>query len=159
MTTQSEIMTHLYISTACQHGVHGQCSRSCKICVSPCLCPCHGLAGGVDHKLDTILTRLDAMKRQEHIEMATIQEVKAKQAELRASIESETDIVTSVKTLLEGQNAQLAALKQQLADAIAGGGNSAALQEVLDGMTAMLATNEADKQATVDAVVANTPAA
>jgi hypothetical protein len=32
---------HLYVSTACQHGVHAECRRECKFCTSPCLCPCH----------------------------------------------------------------------------------------------------------------------
>ena len=32
---------HLYASTYCQHGLHGECRKSCKICDSPCLCPHH----------------------------------------------------------------------------------------------------------------------
>lgn len=34
-------MNHLYISTYCQHDKHEDCRLTCKICESPCLCPCH----------------------------------------------------------------------------------------------------------------------
>lgn len=34
-------MDHLYVSTYCQHGQHGDCRLTCKICSAPCLCPCH----------------------------------------------------------------------------------------------------------------------
>jgi hypothetical protein len=33
---------HLYVSTACQHGEHGQCRRTCKFCPAFCRCECHG---------------------------------------------------------------------------------------------------------------------
>lgn len=32
---------HLYVSTACQHGLHGHCRERCKYCDALCLCPCH----------------------------------------------------------------------------------------------------------------------
>jgi len=32
---------HDYTSTACQHGLHERCRRSCKYCGSPCACNCH----------------------------------------------------------------------------------------------------------------------
>lgn len=34
--------SHLYVSTACQHGSHGQCRQRCKFCEARCLCQCHG---------------------------------------------------------------------------------------------------------------------
>lgn len=46
-------MTHLYVSTGCQHGEHGYCAgperadggdklpATCKFCQASCLCPCH----------------------------------------------------------------------------------------------------------------------
>jgi hypothetical protein len=37
--------THLYVSTACQHGKHDVCREQCKYCDSPCLCPCHRTTG------------------------------------------------------------------------------------------------------------------
>lgn len=33
-------VTHLYISTYCQHTLHGDCRLTCKVCSAPCLCPC-----------------------------------------------------------------------------------------------------------------------
>lgn len=91
--------------------------------------------------------------------MATLNDVKAKQAELLTSVQSETTLVQSVKTLLEGQNAMIASLKQQLQDAINAGGNPAELQAIVDALGAIITTNEANKQATADAVIANTPPA
>lgn len=29
---------HHYVSTACQHGLHARCRRSCKFCATPCDC-------------------------------------------------------------------------------------------------------------------------
>lgn len=50
-------VTHLYVSTACQHELHNECGKAqkaretaagvehsvstCKFCTAPCLCPCH----------------------------------------------------------------------------------------------------------------------
>jgi hypothetical protein len=31
---------HHYISTACQHGIHTRCARTCKFCDAPCRCGC-----------------------------------------------------------------------------------------------------------------------
>jgi hypothetical protein len=30
-----------YTSTACTHGLHDRCRKSCKFCASPCMCSCH----------------------------------------------------------------------------------------------------------------------
>ena len=30
---------HNYVSTACEHGLHEQCRRTCKFCPAECLCP------------------------------------------------------------------------------------------------------------------------
>lgn len=42
---------HLYLSTACWHGLHGRCRRQCKFCDIGCLCGCHSQApeGGIIH--------------------------------------------------------------------------------------------------------------
>lgn len=37
-----ETALHRYYSTACQHGIHVECRRSCKWCEAPCQCACHG---------------------------------------------------------------------------------------------------------------------
>lgn len=33
---------HVYVSTACHHGLHDRCRQSCKFCAVACACPCHG---------------------------------------------------------------------------------------------------------------------
>lgn len=90
--------------------------------------------------------------------MATLVELKAKADALQASVNGETDLTQSVKTLLEGLNARISALQQQLQDAIANGASPAELQAVVDEMSAVIAANEANKAALAAAVIANTPA-
>ncbi len=109
-----------------------------------------------DQKLDAILSRLQTLQTLETRDMTLITDIQAKLATLKTDVESETDVVTSVKMLLEGQNALLVALRQQLADAIAAG-DPVALQAVVDALGTITATNAANKQATLDAVLANTP--
>lgn len=29
---------HYYLSTACFHGLHDECRKTCKFCTSPCQC-------------------------------------------------------------------------------------------------------------------------
>jgi excinuclease UvrABC nuclease subunit len=114
-------------------------------------------SGHAAQQLEQILARLQSLQRQEHREMTQLTDIQAKLVTLRADVEGETDVVTSVKTLLEGQNALLVSLRQQLADAIANN-DPVALQAVLDAIDTITVTNATNKQATVDAVVANTPA-
>jgi hypothetical protein len=52
------IIGHVYVSTACQHGIHEHCKSgtnldgaekipaSCKWCAAPCVCTCHGATPG-----------------------------------------------------------------------------------------------------------------
>lgn len=35
-----EYGNHVYVSTACLHGVHVRCIQTCKFCGVPCTCPC-----------------------------------------------------------------------------------------------------------------------
>lgn len=32
---------HDYLSTACHHGLHERCRKTCKFCAAPCKCECH----------------------------------------------------------------------------------------------------------------------
>ena len=32
---------HAYLSTACRHGLHDRCRKTCKFCGTACLCSCH----------------------------------------------------------------------------------------------------------------------
>ena len=34
-------MKHIYMSTACQHGLHDRCRKQCKFCEAKCSCSCH----------------------------------------------------------------------------------------------------------------------
>lgn len=42
---------HVYISTACYHGLHDRCRQSCKFCSTPCRCSCGHKAGNVEAQL------------------------------------------------------------------------------------------------------------
>lgn len=42
---------HVYISTACYHGLHDRCRQSCKFCSTPCQCSCGHKAGNVEAQL------------------------------------------------------------------------------------------------------------
>jgi len=39
----STATVHLYVSTYCQHELHGDCRLACKHCHASCLCPCHAM--------------------------------------------------------------------------------------------------------------------
>ncbi len=39
--TEADLAKHVYVSTACQHGLHDRCRQQCKFCETPCLCDCH----------------------------------------------------------------------------------------------------------------------
>jgi hypothetical protein len=41
-----------YHSTACTHGIHSACRRTCKWCEAPCRCECH-----VEGTLTNLLAR------------------------------------------------------------------------------------------------------
>lgn len=78
--------------------------------------------------------------------------MQAKFDELKVKVEAETSVVQSAKTLMDGLSAQIAALKDQLAN----GGDPSAVTAALDELGAAI---DAGKQALADAVVANTPQA
>jgi len=90
--------------------------------------------------------------------MPILKDVQDKVAALTAAVAANTQVDSSIVTLLQGLTAMIAALKQQLADAIAGGADPAALQAVLDGLTAAETTITANTQKLADAAVQNTPA-
>jgi hypothetical protein len=37
---------HKYLATACRHGLHDQCRKTCKFCMEPCRCKCHKVERG-----------------------------------------------------------------------------------------------------------------
>ena len=91
--------------------------------------------------------------------MADLTNVQAAIASLVASVEAETSVNASIIAVVEGQTAIIAGLRVQLAEAIAAGGDPAALQAIVDALSALEAANTSKSAALAAAVVANTPAA
>jgi len=89
--------------------------------------------------------------------MSILADIQAKVASLTTAVQANTSIDGSIVTLLQGLTAMIAALRQQLADAIAGN-DPAALQAVLDGLTAAEASIASNTRVLADAAVQNTPA-
>jgi len=118
----------------------------------------HLVAGSADQRLDQILAQLSALVAQVGPMTPVLQDIKDKVTALGTAVAANTQIGTSVVTLLQGLTAMIAALRQQLADAIAAN-DPAAIQAVLDGLTALETSVVTDTQTLTDAAIANTPAA
>jgi uncharacterized membrane protein YheB (UPF0754 family) len=99
--------------------------------------------------LEKLSTQIAAMAAKE---LVMNKDVQTKLDDLTSKVAAETSVTQSVKTLLEGLSAQIAALKDQ----VAAGGDPTEILAALDTIGATLATNN---QALADAVTANTPAA
>lgn len=78
-------------------------------------------------------------------------------ADNTAKIQAQTTVIGGVKTLLEGLVAQNAALKTQLEEAIANGGDPAVLQPILDALNVQDDAIQSNTDAITAAVAANTP--
>jgi predicted transcriptional regulator len=111
--------------------------------------------------LTQVLTRVDAIASGERQISMNIADLKAKlQAEadaLTAAVSRATTIEQSVETLLNGQAAQLAALRQQLADAAKAADIPA--ETFLAAIDATIAASQAVSDKLAAAVVANTAVA
>jgi hypothetical protein len=106
---------------------------------------------------DAILKVLKTLTTQGQQIMAILKDIQDKIATLTTAVAANTQVDGSIVTLLQGLTAMIAALKQQLADAIASN-DPAAIQAVLDGLTAAEATIAGNTQVLADAAVQNTPA-
>ena len=115
-------------------------------------------ARDLSDKLDAILKVLKSLQTQGTTIMAILKDVQDKLATLTAAVAANTQVDGSIVTLLQGLTAMIAALKQQLADAIAGGNDPVAIQAVLDGLTAVETQLGANTKTLADAAVQNTPA-
>lgn len=92
--------------------------------------------------------------------MVSVADIQAKAGTVLQQVQAETDVVNAVKIVVDNQNANIAALKQQIADLIAAGGaDQAALQQLSDTLDAIQAADTANSQVVADAVAAGTPAA
>jgi len=107
-------------------------------------------------RLDSILTHLRSQSAKESSIMATVQQVKDQADKALAAIAAESDKDDSIIALVTANTAVITALKQQLADAIAGGADSTALQAVLDQLTAAETSSLANAAKVTAAVNANT---
>lgn len=91
--------------------------------------------------------------------MATVKDVQDKAIAVLAAVQVESDKDDAIIALVEGNTAQLTSLRKQLADAIAGGSDPAALNAVLDSLTTAETSATANAAKVVAAVNANTPSA
>ncbi len=91
--------------------------------------------------------------------MGNLDVIQAQNEALMAAVAAEDTVIDSAVTLITGFGTTLAALQQQLADAIANGNDPAAVQAVADSIGATVTDINAKKDALAAAVSANTPAA
>lgn len=101
-----------------------------------------------NHELKRMLGRnqmlLRLILRRIHYIMPTLDEILAKQAAALSAAGAETDLLTSIKTLLDADVAAIADLKQQLLDA---GSDPAKLQQLSDNMDQLIAAADTRKAA------------
>jgi hypothetical protein len=107
--------------------------------------------------LDRLVPQVRALRAQMGTLMPVLADIQAKIATLTTAVAANTQVDGSIVTLLNGLTAMIAALKQQLADAIASN-DPVALQASLDGLTAVETAITANTQKLADAAVQNTPA-
>lgn len=110
-------------------------------------------------KLNSIETKINLLIKNQKTEMTKLSDIQAKNDALVAAVAAEDTVIDSAVVLIEGNQATLVDLKQQLADAIANGGTPEALQALSDSMDATIADTAAKKDALAAAVAAGTPAA
>jgi len=104
--------------------------------------------------LKDVLSELQALRRET---MATLKQMQDAINELKTDVANETAVDQSVLVLLQGQATELAAIKQQLADAVASG-DPAAIQSSIDDLTNLHTTMTANAASLAAAVAANTVA-
>jgi len=103
--------------------------------------------------------KLDQLVLQGVSLMASVADIKAQADKALAAIAAESDKDDAIIALVTAETAMITALKQQLADAIAAN-DPAALQAVLDALTAAETSALSNAQRVTDAINANTdPAA
>lgn len=127
----------------------------------------------MSQELQNINRQLEAIRRQlqwlmsavaitanrEGIIMTTMQEVQDKANATLATVTAETDVANAVLAVVNHQNADIATVKQQLADAIAAGNDPVALQKLADTIDAIQAADTSNAAKVAAAVTAGTPVA
>ena len=141
---------HDYLSTACYHGNHGQCRKTCKFCSTVCKCSCHisedatkARESGAQDQTEWSITPdaedaafiVEAVNAHDSLlaELATLKIQLADPAAVHANILRGTIALTKAAAIhiaglpadieqqLADANAQVATLAQQLTDEIAKG--------------------------------------
>ncbi len=114
----------------------------------------HSDSGGATlEKLDQILAQLGVVQTQETEQMASIVDLQAAADRALVAITDESVKDDAIIALVNANTAQIAALRQQLADALA------AIQAVLESLTAAESSALANSARVLAAVNANTPTA
>jgi len=107
-------------------------------------------------RLDSLTLDIRALLAQGEKLMPVLKDVQAQLDSLAKAVATNTSVGGSIVTLLKGLTTMIADLRQQLADAIAAN-DPAAIQAVLDALTALETSVAADTKALADAAVQNTP--
>jgi hypothetical protein len=85
-----------------------------------------------------------------------VAEIQGNVTDLTAKVSAQTSVIGGVKVLLEGQAAQIAALKAQVQELIEAGGDVTTLQPIVDALQAQEDALAANTDALSAAAVANT---
>lgn len=106
----------------------------------------------LQQRLATIEHKLDALLQQGVRMTTTVKDIQDQAQKVLDAVAAESTKDDSIIALVQGQTTLITSLKQQLADAIAAGADPAALQAVLDSMTAAEQSALANAQKVTDAV-------
>lgn len=109
--------------------------------------------------LEDIANQLGRVERKEDRVMSKVSDIQTKADATLATVTAETDVVNAVKAVVDHQNADIATIKQQLADAIAAGGSADELQKLSDTIDAIQAAETSNGAVVAAAVTAGTPVA
>lgn len=124
----------------------------------PRLKPKEREAAVTDVLLALVTTLLDM--KESHMKLSDfVAKLQSNVQELTAKVTAQTTVVGSVKALLSGQAAQIAALRAQVQELIDAGGSPehlAALQQVVDALDAQEATITQHTEELAQAAAANT---
>lgn len=110
-------------------------------------------------QIERLNSKVDRVLQREATIMSSVADVQAKADTMLAKVTADTDVANAVKTVVEHNNDMIAALKQQLADAIAAGTDPAALQKLSDTLDAIQAAESSNADTVAAAVVEGTPVA
>lgn len=113
----------------------------------------------IDAQLRSLQASIARVITKENTIMVSVSDIQAKADATLANVQAETNVVNAVKLVVDNMNANIATLKQQLADAIAAGADPQQLQALSDTLDAIEAANTSNTQVVADAVAAGTPAA